>query len=133
MFTDHVHDQLGRYRIGAINEAMPEFIKQAEESIVSENLEKLADGAFAYSDGANRFFPIHTPEHTWMSHAYFEKFANEFSEQESQLIREKIEDAYKAFELPETNIVKIAAKEDELDALHSLSIELNKFIDGYKQ
>lgn len=133
MFTDHIHDQLGRYRIGAINEAMPEFIKQAEEQIVSENLEKLADGAFAYSDGVNRFFPIHTPEHTWLSHAYFEKFANEFSEQESEVIRTRIEDAYKAFELPETNIVKIAAEEDDLDALHSLSIELNKFIDNYKQ
>jgi hypothetical protein len=133
MFTDHIHDQLGRYRVGAINDSMPEFVKEAEEQIVTENLEKLADGCFAYSDGVNRYFPLHTPQHVWMSHAYFEKFANEFNEQTSSMIRERIEDAYKAFELPESNIVKIAAEEDEIDAIHSLSIELNKFIDEYKK
>lgn len=133
MFTDHIHDQLGRYRVGAINDSMPEFIKEAEEKIVSENLEKLADGCFAYSDGINRYFPLHTPEHVWMSSAYFEKFANEIDEQIRSTIRERIEDAYKAFELPVENIVKIASEEDELDAIHSLSIELNKFIDHYKE
>jgi len=133
MFTDHIHDQLGRYRVGAINEAMPEFIKVAEENIVSENLEKLADGCFAYSDGVNRYFPIHTPEHTWLSNAYFEKFAHEFDEREVSEIRDRISDAYKTFELPEVEFSKTASEEDDLDALHSLSIELNKFIDNHKR
>ena len=133
MFTDHIHDQLGRHRFGAITDAMPEFIKVAEEEIVSDNLEKLADGCFAYSDGVNRYFPIHTPEHVWMSNAYFEKFAHEIDEREASVIRERIQDAYKAFELPEANISKTASDEDEMDAIHSLSIELNKFIDNHKR
>lgn len=133
MFTDHIHDQLGRYRVGAINEAMPDFIKQAEEQIVSEDLEKLADGCFAYSDGVNRYFPIHKAEHVWFSNAYFEKFANELDEQDAKLVRERIQDAYKTFELPEFTISKTASEEDEMDALHSLSIELNKFIDDHKR
>ena len=133
MFTDHIHDQLGRYRMGTINDSMPEFVKEAEEKIVTDDLEKLADGCFAYSDGVNRYFPIHTPEHVWMSHAYFEKFASQMDEKEVGTIKDRIEDAYKAFELPEENMVKIAAEEDELDAIHSLSIELNKFIDNHKR
>lgn len=133
MLIDHIHDQLGRYRIGAISDAMPDFVKTAEDQISTEDLTKLADGCFAYSDGINRFFPIHTPEHTWMSHAYFEKFANTFEDNLAKEIGDKIHDAYLAFELPENNIVKIAAQEDELDNLHALSIELNKFIDDYKK
>lgn len=133
MLLDHTHDQLGRYRVGAISDAMPDFVKTAEDKISVEDLTKLADGCFAYSDGVNRYFPIHTPEHTWLSHAYFEKFAHTLDEQVAKEISDKIVDAYKAFELPENNIVKIAATEDEIDHLHALSIELNKFIDDYKK
>lgn len=133
MLTDHIHDQIGRYRVGTILDSMPEFIKEAEEKIVSENLEKLADGCFAYSDGVNRYFPLHTPEHTWLSNAYFEKFAHTFDEQTANSIKEKINEAYKGFQLPENNFIKEASEEDDIDALHSLSIELNKFIDNYKQ
>ena len=133
MFTDHTHDQLGKYRVGVISDIMPDFIKVAEDAIVSEDLTKLAYGAFAYSDGVNRYFPIHTPEHTWMSHAYFEKFASEFGEQERLEIQGRIQDAFEAFELPENSIVKIAAEEDEIDSLHVLSMEMNKFIDQYKK
>jgi predicted transport protein len=133
MFTDHTRDQIGKYRVGAIVDSMPDFIKEAEDKIVSEDLTKLADGAFAYSDGVNRYFPIHTPEHTWLSHAYFEKFANEIAEPLRSEIEDRIDDAYIAFELPLNNLVKIAAQEDSIDALHSLSIEMNNFIDHYKR
>lgn len=134
MFTDHIHDQIGKYRAGVINESMPDFIKEAEEKIVTEDLTKLADGAFAYSDGINRFFPIHSPEHTWMSQAYFEKFANEIDEQTREEVRSRIENACTAFNLPENTLVKTAgSQEDEIDSLHSLAIELNKFLANYKR
>lgn len=132
MITDHVHDQLGKHRIGIIDEIMPDFIKEAEERIVTEDLSKLADGAFAYSDGLNRRFPIHTAEHTWLSHAYFEKFASEIDEQSRGEVGERIHDAFKAFGLPENSMVKIAAQEDEIDALHELSIEMNKFVNNLR-
>jgi hypothetical protein len=112
---------------------MPEFIKVAEEEIVSEDLTKLADGCFAYSNRVERFFPIHTPEHTWLSHAYFNKFASEIDEKEVNEIRIKIDDACKAFGFNEDSLVKIAAHEDEIDALHTLSVELNKFVNNYKK
>jgi hypothetical protein len=133
MFTDHIHDQIGKYRVGVIVDSMPDFIKEAEEKIVTEDLTKLADGAFAYSDGINRYFPIHTPGHTWLSHAYFEKFASQIDESIRSEIEDRIDDAYLAFELPLNNLVKIAAKEDAIDALHSLSAEMNNFIDHYKK
>jgi len=133
MFTDHIHDQIGKYRVGAIVDSMPDFVKEAEEKTASEDLTKLADGAFAYSDGVNRYFPVHTPEHTWLSHAYFEKFANEIEQPLRSEIEDRIDDAYMAFELPLNNLVKIAAQEDSIDALHSLSIEMNNFIDHYKR
>ena len=133
MFTDHIHDQLGKYRIGVISDIMPDFIKEAEETIVSQDLTKLADGAFAYSDGVNRYFPIHTPEHTWLSHAYFEKFANEIDQPLRDTVKARISDAFEAFALPENSIVKIAAEEDEIDSLHVLSMEMNKFINNYKR
>lgn len=132
MFIDHIHDQLGKYRVGVISDIMPDFIKEAEDVIVSEDLTKLADGAFAYSDGINRYFPIHTKEHTWLSHAYFEKCASTLDEQTAKIIQGRISDAFVAFGLPENSIVKIAAEEDEIDALHSLSIEMNKFIHHFK-
>ena len=136
MFTDHIHDQLGKYRIGVIEELMPDFIKEAEDKIVSEDLSKLANGAFAYSDGINRYFPIHSAEHTWLSHAYFEKFASEIPEEDRSAVKSRIEDAYAAFELPTDNIVKLAEEaplEDEVDSLHSLSIEMNHFISNYRK
>lgn len=132
MMTDHTKDQLGKHRAGVISEMMPEFIKIAEEEIVSEDLTKLADGCFAYSDGINRYFPIHTPEHTWLSHAYFEKFAHTIEQPLADTIRRRIKDAYAAFELPEESVVKIASQEDEVDVLHTLSVELNKFLQNYK-
>jgi len=132
MFTDHIHDQLGKYRIGVISDIMPDFIKTAEDAIVSEDLTKLADGAFAYSDGINRYFPLHTPEHTWLSHAYFEKFASQIEEPLRDEIENRIDDAYIAFELPKDNLVKIAAQEDDVDALHILSMEMNKFAEHHK-
>ena len=131
MFMDHTHDQIGKYRVGIISEIMPDFIKEAEEKIVTEDLSKLADGAFAYSDGVNRYFPIHTPEHTWLSNAYFEKFASQIDESLKDEIENRIDDAYLAFELPINNLVKIAAQEDSIDSLHTLSIEMNNFIDNY--
>jgi hypothetical protein len=133
MFTDHIHDQIGKYRVGVIVDSMPDFVKEAEEKIVTEDLTKLPDGAFAYSDGVNRFFPIHTPEHTWLSHAYFEKFASQIDESIRSEIEDRIDDAYLAFELPLNNLVKFASQEDHIDALHSLSIEMNNFIDNYKR
>jgi hypothetical protein len=133
MFTDHIHDQLGKYRVGVISDFIPDFVKQAEETIVSEDITKLADGAFAYSDGINRYFPLHTPEHTWFSHYYFEKFASQIEEPLRQEIQGRIQDAFTAFNLPENSMVKIAAEEDEIDALHVLSMEMNKFIDNYKK
>jgi hypothetical protein len=133
MFIDHTHDQIGKYRVGIISEIMPDFVKEAEEKIVTEDLSKLADGAFAYSDGVNRYFPIHSPEHTWLSHAYFEKFANQIDESIRSEIEDRIDDAYIAFELPINNLVKIAAQEDSIDSLHTLSIEMNNFIDNYKR
>lgn len=131
-YIDHTTDQLGQHRAGIISELMPEFIKTAEEQIASEDLTKLADGCFAYSNGIERRFPIHTPEHTWMSHAYLEKFAHTLPEEECAVIRARINDAYKAFDLPENSVVKIAAQEDDIDILHSLATELNKFIASYK-
>jgi hypothetical protein len=132
MLIDHIHDQLGRHRVGVISESMPDFIKVAEESIVTEDLSKLADGCFAYSDGVNRYFPIHTPEHTWFSHAYFQKCASEIDERDAQKIQTRIEDACLAFDIPEASLVKVAAHEDEVDALHTLSVELNRFVNNYK-
>ena len=132
MFIDHMHDQLGKYRIGLIDEAMPDFVKIAEDKIISEDLEKLADGFFAYSNGIDRLFPLHTPEHTWISKAYFEKFASQIDEREANIIRDRINDAYEAFGLPEFELSKEASLEDEIDALHNLSIEMNEFIDNYK-
>lgn len=135
MYTDHMHDQLGKYRVGVIAEAMPDFVKEAEEKIVSEDLTKLADGAFAYSDGLNRYFPIHNKEHTWLSHAYFEKFAEQIPEQDRESVKARISDACEAFSLPEENMVKSASvsNEDEIDELHSLLIEMNKFVTNYKR
>lgn len=136
MYTDHMHDQLGKYRVGMIADLMPDFVKEAEEKIVSEDLTKLADGAFAYSDGLNRYFPIHNKEHTWLSHAYFEKFAEEVPEQDRDIVRERINDAYEAFGISKDNLIKEASaitNEDEIDELHSLLIEMNKFINGYKK
>lgn len=133
MFIDHVHDQLGKHRIGLIDEAMPDFVKTAEYEIASEDLTKLADGFFAYSNGVDRYFPIHTAEHTWMSKAYFEKFAHQIDEREVENIRSRIDDAYSMFDLPAFELSKEASAEDELDSLHDLSIDMNNFIDNYKR
>ena len=131
-YIDHTKDQLGRHRVGIISELMPEFIKVAEEEIASDDLTKLADGCFAYSNGMDRSYPIHTPEHTWLSHAYFEKFAHTIPEQDRSVIKKRIDDAYLAFGLPEDSVIKVASVEDEIDVLHSLATELNKFIANYK-
>ena len=131
MFIDHIHDQLGRYRVGIIDEAMPDFIKTAEEAVVTDDLTKLADGCFAYSTGRERYYPLHTPEHAWLSRAYFEKFAHTIEEPLVDKIRARIDDACQAFEVPPISLEKFAAQEDEMDSLHALSIEIKRFLDAH--
>lgn len=135
MLVDHIHDQLGKHRTGFIVDYMPEFIKTAQENLATEDLTKLADGCFAYSNGADRFFPIHTPEHTWMSRAYFIKCAESLEPELASLIKARIEEAAKAFEIPEGpgyELSKVASTEDDIDSLHSLSTDIRKFVAKYK-
>lgn len=138
MIIDQIHDQFGKYRIGIISDNMPEIIKTAEERIVSEDLSQLPGGVFAYSNGADRFYPLNSSEQAWMSREYFEKCAkisdfttaNEYKE-----TKERIEDACKFYELPGVSeeLHKQASHEDDIDALHSLLIEMNFFIENYKK
>ena len=135
MLVDHIHDQLGKYRTGFIVDHMPDFIKTAQENLATEDLTKLADGCFAYSDGVNRYFPIHTPEHTWMSRAYFIKCAETLDANVASMIKERIEEAAQAFEIPEGpgyDLSKTASTEDDIDSLHSLSTDIRKFVAKYK-
>ena len=130
---DHIHDQLGKYRIGSIFDNLPDMVKSAEDKIVSEDLSKLADSLFAYSDGINRYFPIHTPEHLYFSRVYFEKCADTLEDKVRHDISIRIEDAWKFHELPELTITKEASHEDEIDAIHHLAIALHEFMNNYKK
>ena len=132
MLLDQCHDQIGKFRITGFD-YLPDMVKTAEDKIVSEDLSKVADGLFAYSDGIDRYFPLHTPEHCWYSRGYFEKCASTLNEPLREAINDRINDAWKFHELPEVEFSKEAEHEDEVDAIHALATEMHNFIEHYKR
>lgn len=135
MLTDHIHDSIGKHRMGIIADLMPEFVKVAEDKIVTEDLSTLPNGCFAHCEGTERYFPIHSPEHVWLSRAYFEKCANSLDENLRKNIDSRIADAEKAFAVTGINnaeFAKEAATEDDIDYLQRLADDINQFISNYK-
>lgn len=72
---------------------LTDMVKEAE--VLPEELEKLADHAFAWPD--RRLFPVHNKEHTIMSRLYREKCANV-----PQHVDDELKKACEIFEIPDS-------------------------------
>ena len=94
---DHVKD-INNSELYQIKQAfgIPEFVKEANVT-TAESVEDLRSQAFA--DSANRIFPIHDEANTWLSMAYFNKHAHEYSESDQGKIKTNLEKAAEFFEI----------------------------------
>jgi len=136
---DHLHDPLHQHFTSDMLEAvnlqlemcLQSMTKIACEDAANEKLDDLPDSAFADSNGIQRYFPIHTPEHIALSRAYLYKYADEVDRRK---VADILEDAASAFGLAawEPGFIKVA-QEDPIDELHQLAVDMKEFSDKYKQ
>lgn len=107
---DHIHDKnLSGFAKIMQNIEIPEFLKQAELND-PEDLKDLPKEAFANPE--TREFPIDTQENTWLSMAYFYKFAAR--EPNRLLIEKLLEKAAQFWDMPESEIKKLKSLQDKI-------------------
>jgi hypothetical protein len=83
---DHVKDKNLTYLYNLDKtEGLPDFVKQAG-LLREDDATRLGSNLFA--DSNNRSFPTHTKPDTWLSSAYFEKFAKD--QYSDEILREKV-------------------------------------------
>jgi len=75
---DQIRDsnQAGMFQLNTVLE-FPEFVKEASQS-TPEDVKELDSDRFAWP--SQRMFPLHTAQDTWLSAAYFHKFASDVPE-----------------------------------------------------
>lgn len=101
----------GLYQI-AQTVPVPDFIKEASLP-QPEDVQGLRSEAFA--DEQKRRYPLDTQENAWLSCAYFEKFASDYSKQEHARIKGRLMESaqFWGFEYPEP-LAKEAAEQRQI-------------------
>jgi len=106
---DQIKDvnEAGLYKLSTVFE-FPEFVKTASHA-TAEDVRDIATGMFAWP--GERMFPMHTKADTWLSAAYFRKFASEIPEHARGPIGAALEQAadFWQISLPEQMQAKEAA------------------------